>query len=178
MSSDDEKKSSWFSSVNDHPKFEPFLEVAFQVLIGFVPFAIGAFAAIFFNPTFEGKDFFFNVSSYFFGGELSILIVTACGSILWMYFFKIRTSTRSSKFTTSVGVVILILFAGMVLSRNPGFEQNLPGWVHLTIVLFYIITLFLWFSTAFKQRQDIPATNSESAADALLKEAKKRGDQI
>ena len=71
-----------------NPAVEPFCEIFVVILVSLGPLWIASFASIITQPAFSWNNLFGGFLSFFSSGELSLLIVSLCGSILWIAFIR------------------------------------------------------------------------------------------
>jgi hypothetical protein len=158
---------------DSNPKVELSLEIFLNVLLGFFPVAAASLFAQLNSPEFSQDEYMSVFHSYFDSGELSLLILATCGSIVWVSFIKKGYSHIFVRFFVSVFVVLCtILFVGGILANNPGFQNTVPNWVWWALVGLYILTLVVWFLVSIARADGPPSDDSEERADKIVADAR------
>ncbi len=130
-----------YGAMDRHPSLEAGLEVIFNIIVGFAPFLIIAFAKGENNS--QITPIFW---SFFSAGELIISLFSTCAAILWLTFFKPqKVTTKVSKFFVLTLVLLGLLFSGIVIGENVGFKQEISIYNQNKIFFFYITSLIIWF---------------------------------
>lgn len=130
-----------YGAMDRHPGLEAGLEVFFNIIVGFAPFLIIAFAKGENNS--QIKPLFW---SFFSAGELIISLFSTCAAILWLTFFKPqKVTTKLSKFVVLTIVLLGLLFSGVVIGENVGFKQEISLYNQNKIFFLYVASLIIWF---------------------------------
>lgn len=132
---------SIYAAFDKHPRWEAALEVVFNIIIGFAPFLIIAFAKS--ESNIQIMPIFW---SFFSAGELIISLFSTCAIILWLTFFKpYKIEGITGKFSVLILIILGILFSGVVIGENIGFKEEISEFNQKKILVLYVVSLAVWF---------------------------------
>jgi hypothetical protein len=172
------KRNNWrafLSFLDDNPRAESILEVLFVTVTTFVPLAVATLMSMSRDKEFVWNKFKSGFTSYFTAGELILIVLSVCGSVIWIYVIKSKSSGMIERFIFTVLIIcIVLLLGGGILGNNPGFSDEYPGWVLLIIFFSYVLSLFLWLYASISAKSDGGAALQDEGAkaDDLLRRAK------
>lgn len=164
--------------LDENPKIESALEISFTLVVSFVPFLFASLFAQFSEQNFSQTKYWDVFKSYFLGGEISLFVLTTCGTIIWISVVRQRSPHLFGRFLIAIFILLVaVLFVGGLIGVNPGFSKAAPDWILHTVFIIYFVTLAFWYFALLAQKSDkAPSKSSEERAKEIREAAKARKD--
>lgn len=127
----------------------PFAEIMFMIAVSFVPILI---AAMFATANSQGDDnYFLNLLGFYQAGELGLYILSLNGTIGWLL-IQTKLNLNGENYWLIGLLIFTIVMSAGTIGTNPKFEDSLDWFLHLFLVVAYILTIFGWYA-AIKLKQ-------------------------
>ncbi|WP_156382367.1 MULTISPECIES: hypothetical protein [unclassified Aureimonas] len=161
-----------------YPLAESILELVFSLFFNFAPIFVAAFLAISRRPEFDAAGFEASFISFFAKGELSLVALGVCGSILFIIVFKPNSASTSTNAIFALLVTLGAFVIGAIVGDNPGFEAARPTWLLQVILILYVLLNLAWLFMSIKSKRVDFLASAESTvnrADNIISQSRSRG---
>lgn len=168
---------NFIALLDEKPRIESAIEIIFTTVISISPFLLASVFALANDDEFSKHKYWSTFYSYFDSGELSLLILAICGSIIWITLVRQQGKSLIGRSCIALLIVIVALFIGGLVGQNPGFKDMAPSWLLRVVLGAYVLVLILWFLVSVSQKSPAGTKQRpEDKADAIREQARSEGE--
>lgn len=147
-----------------------FTQILLTLAFSFLPLLFLAFLSP--EMTIAGSNqkvgFISHFISFFKGGELSLYILSICGTITWLLVINHKSYSGLINGALLTAVIFIVLYVGIMLGRNLGFIGDFDDSKLTVLCLIYFTILVLWYVALICEKSRTPNDEVKSAKKLIF----------